>query len=194
MAFAKVFNDLRLHFSPKLKAEPKIADSAHHEGALHWIETNDKAQLAQIQEMKDNADTCVITQEKFKEEAKKILGITQVFTAEEIKGLEYKTVILYKILDNEKIYQINSLLSPKNKALLPEAQNSSAELSACFVAATRPTETLYFIHDAKQHNLSAIIQKLKETVTTLDPSQPLKAPESTHTSTADEWAARANEI
>jgi ankyrin repeat protein len=192
MDFAKVFNELRLQFSPKLKSEPKIAESSNKAGAVHWIEPTDKTQMSVLEKMKDDANTCVITQERFKAEAKQKLGITQVFTPEEIKGLEYKNVILYKILDSEKIYQVNSLLDPKSKKSLSDELNASAELSSCFVAATRPTETLYFVQDSKQHNVRFIIEKLKEKISTPAPDSK-KTPEPIHTSTVEEWEARAKE-
>lgn len=193
MNFAKVFNELRLELSPKLKAEPKIVDSLNQDGTLIWVEPNHKGDMALFQDMKNNPDVCVITHEKFKQEALERLGIIQVFTPEEIKGFEYKTVILYKILDTEKLYQVNTLLNPTHKNKAKEETNCSAELSSCFVAATRPTEALYFVQDSKQHNLKFLIAKLKNNMPLNSHSAPIAIEALSPEYSFEAWEARAKE-
>lgn len=192
MDFAKIFNDLRLELNPKLKAEPQIVDSPHQDGTLVWIEPNNKADMALLQGMKNNPDVCVITHDKFKQEALETLGIIQVFTPEEIKGFEYKTVILYKILETEKIYQANTLLNPNNKNKAKENANCSAELSACFVAATRPTEALYVVQDSKKHDIQFIAPRLKNKIALNTPA-PIKVEEISTEFSLEGWEARAKE-
>jgi ankyrin repeat protein len=188
MNFAQVFNELRLQFSPKLKTEPKIAQSPNTDGAVYWVEPN------AIQIRQDDPNTCIIVQEdSLKAEARDKLGISQVFTPDEIKGFEYETVILYKLLDRDKLYELNQCLDPNAKHK-PEVDklNASAALSTCFVAATRPTKNLYIIQNSKQHNLKFLIQILKEKLPANSP-EPVFVQEPSVDVLALKWEQRAKE-
>jgi len=100
----------------------------------------------------------VITLEQYKEEARKRYNTSLVFTPEEIKGLQYKHVIAYKLLD---------LLANENKTLQKRASENNMYLhrakhgqseqqfapmfNRVITALMRATDNLYLVQDNEYH-------------------------------------------
>jgi DNA replication protein DnaC len=187
MNFALVFNDIRLQMATKQKSEPKIMRSKIPGGNVEWFEPDDLKGLKKIEEMRQNADVCVVTPEAFKDEAAKKLGITQIFTPEEVVGLEYKTVILYKILETQQMFQVNQWLDKKAAEV-----NCAADLSACFLATTRATDSIIMVQNSKEHKLATLIPILKKDMPAVNDEtvQPIKM---LVCSSNEEWRARAKQ-
>jgi ankyrin repeat protein/thymidine kinase len=188
MDFALVFNQLRIQLGPKNKTEAKIADSKIPGGEVEWLELSGNVGLLRLQGMRDDANVCVVTQKEFVQEVKDKLGITQVFMPEQVKGLEYKRVILYKILNTHTLQQVNKALG---QGVANEDDMFSAALSACFVAATRATDSLYVIQNEDRLN-NHVINKLKEKIVPRSNTQ--STDNAPHVSTRDEWEARAKAL
>ncbi len=185
MDFALVFNQLRIELGPKNKSETKIADSSILGGIVKWVEPKDNAALLKLQQMQNDANVCVVTQKEFIQEVKDKLGITQVFTPDQVKGLEYKTVILYKILNTNTLREVNKVLG---QPLATENEMYSAALSACFVAATRAMDDLYVVQNEDRFN-NHIVKKLKEKLPIS--SNVDSTPAAPQESTKEEWEVRA---
>jgi ankyrin repeat protein/thymidine kinase len=188
MDFALVFNQLRIQLGPKNKTEAKIADSKIPGGEVEWLELSGNVGLLRLQGMRDDANVCVVTQKEFVQEVKDKLGITQVFMPEQVKGLEYKRVILYKILNTHTLQQVNKALG---QGVANEDDMFSAALSACFVAATRATDSLYVVQKEDRLN-NHVINKLKEKIVSSANTQ--STDDAPHVSTRDEWEARARTL
>jgi ankyrin repeat protein/DNA replication protein DnaC len=184
MDFALVFNQLRIQLAPKNKAESKIADTDNMEGQLEWIDPKDSKGLAKLKILSTDANACVVTQKEFITEVREKLGITQVFTPDNVKGLEYKTVVLYKILNTNTLREVNKVLEQTTGK---EDEMYSAALSGCFVASTRATESLYVVQN--EDRVNHIVKKLKDKITIQ--SQEMPKLDENHKSTHDEWVARA---
>ncbi|MGD9591546.1 MAG: leucine-rich repeat domain-containing protein [Candidatus Berkiella sp.] len=165
MQVASVFNNLRLQFAPKGKTEPKISSSTlKNGGVIQWLEPSEENTAVQIRAMANDANACIVTHKEFVHEAKMNFNFTQVFTPDEIKGLEYQTVILYKILEEKKLFEVNKSLAPNAKT--QSEQKYSAILSACFVATTRATQRLCIVQNASEPRSKNLIQRLTEALPT----------------------------
>ena len=110
----------------------------------------------------------VITSDEYKDEARRTLNTSLVFTAEEIKGLEYPWVILYRPFDrpffkdaNKRLLNMEVLSHAASHLPTQEDDLFSECFNQVFTAATRATEnvTLYQAHDS--HGLGQITHYLK---------------------------------
>jgi ankyrin repeat protein/DNA replication protein DnaC len=184
MDFALVFNQLRIQLAPKNKAESKIADTDNMEGQLEWIDPKDSKGLAKLKILSTDANACVVTQKEFITEVREKLKITQVFTPEQVKGLEYKSVVLYKILNTNTLREVNKVLE---QATGKEDEMYSAALSGCFVASTRATESLYVVQN--EDRVNHIVKKLRDKVDLN--ALKIKSDKESSQSTKEEWETRA---
>lgn len=190
MNFAEVFNDLRLESSTKKKSEPKLHESKELGGFVEWYEPSDKQAMLNIAELKNDANTCVITTKAYKQEAQDKFGITEVFARENAIGLERDTVVLYKPLSTPQMKEVNAWLNAKKENPHAKAPNCAAELSASFLAATRSTRRVIVVQNSNEHDLENIIQLLKESIQ--DQKIDLEADKPVQ-STKEEWITRARE-
>ncbi len=191
MDFALVFNNLRIALSPKNKKEDEVARSHRQGGMVHWLEATDKASTKTLEALAQDADVCVITQKEYVDEVSKKFKFAQVFTPKQAKGLEYKKVVLYKLLNSEKLYKVNELL--ERKIVSDQDAMCSAELSACFAGATRATDELYVVQNAqKDHRLKNIIKPLQEKVTQSLPQETLNG--TNKPSSPDEFKVKAEDL
>ncbi len=146
MHAAKAIDQLRLDVTPKAKAGVPF-DLENQEnrnvGSVAWVDTkNEKGKLKEYQSLVNgNPDACVITHAAQKEEAIKRYKVEdyQVFTPAEIKGLQYKVVILYEPLAEGIYGDIEAALKKQSRDF-----NLSSPLSNLFVAITRAEERLIF--------------------------------------------------
>ncbi len=153
---------------------------------MAWIDLTNENEIEKIREMAKDANACVVTHPAFVQVAKEKLNFIQVFTPEQIKGLEYKNVILYKILDHSVLREVNKRLRGDT---VKEDPKCSATLSACFVAATRATEELYGIEDPHDHSLSKVRAELKKAFASNRSN--VEEPRATvHVSSPQEWAEK----
>nr|HAT8712633.1 hypothetical protein [Legionella jordanis] len=88
--------------SQDAKAEP---------GFVEWLEYSSTESLQTLRQK----ELVVVTYKEFKEEAIQLFQTPLVFTPKQIKGLEYKTVVAYRLFDKEEFKHINALLKDKLK-------------------------------------------------------------------------------
>lgn len=79
-------------------------------GIIQWYE----AVTPDVIALTENHNVCVITLDRFKDEAKSIFKTPLVFTADEIKGLEFEVVIAYKTFEHPDFVEANNLISCEN--------------------------------------------------------------------------------
>jgi ankyrin repeat protein len=157
--FAEVFNEVRRELTPVNKAETGVM-ATNVEGHVSWIAPGNAEKEGFLSSLQDNVNVCVITHAEFVEEVKGKFGFIQVLTPDQAKGLQFKTIILYRILDTAVFAQANSILE-KNKG--ERDVQFSAPFSACFVAATRAQETV-FVYQEERHAIRHIVTRLKNTL------------------------------
>ena len=188
MKLAKVINELRINLTPEDKRKEGSINiiEAGEPGEVVILEPNKEETLQSIHIMAGNADVCIITtaDEKAKIEAdpsKK--KWRQVFTPEEVKGLEYKTVILYNILSKDVFSVINRAMESEQRDW-----GHATHLNGIFAAITRAEEAVYVYQENPRpvQRMMNIIESFKSEETNEDQKQ-----RSEHQSTAEEWLERA---
>jgi len=159
---ADVINQLRLRCTPKNKAGVALdlsKQSNDEIGSVQWVNTASNAEsLTQICALiQHNPNACIITHADKKEEAMQKYGAEdyQVFTAEEIKGLQYKDVVIYEPWHDsiyKKIERKFSELEHNRKA------EYSSALSQLFVAMTRAEESVIIDSSAHYKKISQYVK------------------------------------
>ncbi|MCL9684414.1 DNA/RNA helicase domain-containing protein [Legionella maioricensis] len=143
---------------------PSLQDE---KGFVEWLNNSSAAELQKLR----HKELVVVTYEEFKDEAIKLFQTPLVFTPEQIKGLEYKTVVAFRLFDKEEFKQANvllknkvsegSLVAPKHRAKQGHRDISFGPLfNRVFTAFTRAQNHLIIVQDLKQlTHLSNLLQK-----------------------------------
>lgn len=167
-------------------------------GSFHWLETN--ADLTPLINDKNNADFVVITTPEFRAEAEALFGKERVFTPEEIKGLEYKHVLLYRILENERYKEASKIIdesfklhnNPDEKQPIKKTSNGSithnVAFNELFVAITR-SQLSVSVYQPELRPIHRLRTLLKEFIVTNNQSKVHVQATPTQSSQAD-WDAR----
>ena len=177
-----------------------IHSSEHFEepGSVHWLDKEEE--LKPLINDKGNAHFAVITSPEFKNEAIRLFGVERVFTAEEIKGLEYEHVLLYKLLDSKPYKAANQVIdehltlhdNPEGFSLPKSSSGSirhNTAFNELFVAMTR-AQCSVSVYQPESRAITKIRTPLKQFITSKD--QPKAHAQATPTqSSHEEWARRA---
>jgi hypothetical protein len=107
-----------------------------------------------------------------REEAKKLFNTALVFTPEEIKGLEYVTVVAYQLFDEDifaRIYRKTqeegySSVQPEHRAKPGNDEEFSPFLNKIYTSFTRAKTTLIICQEPTRHN-EVLLTPLRATVT-----------------------------
>lgn len=151
MRLGNEVNELRKSCTPKGKHETPLKLSNEDKGHITWLNTQDKSSLEWIKEQKDNADVCILTTEKHKNDLL-AQGYSRVFTVEEFKGLQKPTVVLYQLLNDPIYYEINRTEN--------EDPAYSKHLCKLFTAVTRAEHNVVFFQD-NDPRLKDLMNRLK---------------------------------
>ena len=154
------------------------ASFSDDQGSLQWLETlseTDQISLRSLTE--EHSDVAVITLAKYKEEAQQLFKTPLVFTPEEIKGLQYRSILLFKLLDDNHYYEANKLLTASidadiekrsEKTIHRPKQNTGNTCFAIpfnnlFIALTRATNDIIIIQE-NVRSLQALVTRLQKTL------------------------------
>lgn len=135
-------------------------------------------ELNQLSSLTASAHTAVIIpHQTLLAEAEQLFNTPLIFTAEEIKGLEYPNIIAYKLFDGPEFKTINQALlkfenlneiklkenRPKQKENLFEHEPEAILLNQSFVALTRASERLVIVseNNANNHHLLSLLAPKK---------------------------------
>jgi hypothetical protein len=134
-------------------------------GEVRWA---DSVQ-AEWSALSERPDFAVVTSAAYQKEAATKFNTPLVFTPAQIKGLEYKYIVAYRLLEGEQIKVINTQLRNKevqscsNRARRDELTQDNVSkaiyLNEVFTAFTRAANTL-IIFQAKEHHNQEIIHFL----------------------------------
>ncbi|CEG60355.1 protein of unknown function [Legionella micdadei] len=145
-------------------------------GSIRWVEGPDEETLKFLHELAKTTQFAVVTQAEYVEEARKLYKTEMVFTVEQIKGLEFRTVVAHKILEPtellreaddilEEYLKVNpDVLLDKSKAAHRAKKGQGDErfgppMNQFFTACSRATEHL-IINQKRHHALRHLYQLL----------------------------------
>lgn len=146
------------------------AIQANKEGVIEWYNT---ASLP-TNKIKIDTTVAVITLSQYKTEAQKRFNTPLVFTVDEIKGLEYATIIVYNLLDEPLFKEANTVFSKESsrdfscKKTIHQPKNNAGDeqfatpFNRFITAITRTTNTLLIVQEEKPSFPHALIKAFKE--------------------------------
>jgi len=134
-------------------------------GYAEWLD--DESQLEPYKEDLDNDDFAVVTSEAHFEEAQRFYGGERVYTAKQIKGLEFSRILMHRPFDTPEFESLNSIIGPNvtiaatpEQTFLPKSTAGSSIynelLNELYVAASRAKHhvTIYQPQNSKVRYLS----------------------------------------
>lgn len=135
-------------------------------GQLKWLEEN--ALEAFTEKAKQDVDFAVITPEEHLAEAIAKFGEARVFLVKEIKGMQYKHILLYRMFDEPRYEMINKLFPRQVAQSAMEKSTDGCILNSVpcnefFVGATRAERSLT-IYQPLSQKITNIRQELKTLV------------------------------
>lgn len=157
--------DLGGRLSGQRQASAMLPDVNQAAGAYIWLDELTDDRLALLLKEAETPGFAVVTRSEWISRAKKIFNTELVFTVEEIKGLEYQTVLVYRLLNNTIYYEANNLLatmSAQGDKLLA-ADKFGPPFNALYTACTRSTESLIVLQDCTEtrHKLRHLTDHLR---------------------------------
>lgn len=144
------------------KAESAVETVNEHPGEVTWLNHLDDATLQSLRSQADTPDFAIITAKQSKETAKELFGTKLVFTVDEIKGLEYKKILIYRLMDEEIYCELSAQLQKSVKGAGNEKFGPAC--NALYTACTRCTESLVIVQDNQKtaHKLRHLITHCQE--------------------------------
>lgn len=146
----------------------KIIDQ-ENEGMVTWLTSISDEMLDAFVEDAQTAQFAVITLAEYKDQAQTLFKTELVFTVEEIKGLEYSKVVMYRLMDAPIYFAANKhLVNLQNNGSKSERLDQYAPaFNLLYTACTRATESLFIIQDNK-----STYHKLKDIIACLNRKKP----------------------
>ncbi len=139
-------------------------------GTVKWLDRLEDSDLFELQQLALSPDFAVVTSKEYKEEAKELFKTLLVFTPEEIKGLEYKNILAYRLLDNRLFKEADKVIGEKSADFSKKSDNRAKKgqgkehlgplFNAFYTACTRTTDTLYVVQE-NHYYIKNIITHLK---------------------------------
>lgn len=130
-------------------------------GQVAYFPTVDALRMSERGTTFNGAQCAIVTLAEFKEQARALFDNPLVFTAEEIGGLDYKTLVLYRLFDRDSVRCLGPFL-PKEVSLSAKANRSKSKthtdeqqqmvstLNQWFVACSRARKQLFIVQIAKE--------------------------------------------
>ncbi|MBL7479847.1 UvrD-helicase domain-containing protein [Legionella bononiensis] len=141
-------------------------------GSVHWFDKVPEAVHSALQEATQSSDLIIITLPEFIEEAKKFFKTDLVYTVDQVKGLQFPVVVLYRMAEDKALEDANKLLGNPEHSYLGSSSttNRPAEgvgnpkfgppLNRFFTAATRAQQQIIVIQPP-QHKFSHVINAMR---------------------------------
>ena len=171
--------------------EIESATNTEAEGeSVAWYENTDEIPKNYGQ----SANYAVIARAEDVAEAQKICGTSLVFTIDQIKGLEFDYVLIYKGLNPQLLAQASQSLArntDKKTGRSKEgvfASKAVTEFNAFFTAITRARKKV-MIYQPPDHRIQPLINEIKPTVSATLPTESAPNP-----STKAEWINKGREL
>lgn len=186
-----------------IETEMKVNEDAESKrGTVLWVGQSDEAALDALREKAKSRHVAVVTSPEYINEAKEKFKTGLVFTAEEIKGLEYKTIIVYRPLDNPDCERAAHLLknqeeitlTPKNRPKAGQGDESFLPyFNRLVTAVTRTSDELIVVQDDR-HSIKPISQPLREVFASEPQGEKTIPAVVIEASSAEEWEQEAQKL
>lgn len=134
-------------------------------GEVLWLDNLTQENVLNLQKEGQSTNFAVVTLPEYIAQAKAIFKTELVFTVEQIKGLEYSKIVMYRLMNSAIYFTANNLLA------LLEKQGSKSEgqdqfgpaFNLLYTACTRATQTLVIVEDNVEtsHKLLHLTKWLK---------------------------------
>ena len=144
-----------------------------NKGHVSWFAELSDKEIAKLQHEASSPDFAIITLKEHKEGAKKLFKTDLVFTVDEIKGLEYKKVMTWRLFDDPLFKEADAYIGQQSVDIIKKSGNRAKKdqgneqfgplFSSVYTAFTRAIDTLY-IYQPKSHKLENITTKLIDAI------------------------------
>lgn len=147
-------------------------------GNIVWLNKISAEEESKFNELSKSTDFVIITLPEHIEDARKQFPNATIFTPAEIKGLEYRAVMLYRIFEDPICIAANREFSPKNISDTPIHRPKVSDVdptyhpffNSIYTAMTRTIESLY-VYQPLHHPTSKITDFIKDQLKTGAPGQ-----------------------
>lgn len=141
-------------------------------GSVHWFDKVPEKVRIDLQQATQSSDLAIITLPEFVEEAKKFFKTDLVYTVDQIKGLQFPVVVLYRMAEDKALEDANKLLQRPEYSYIGSSSstNRPAEgvgnpkfgppINRFFTAATRAQQQIIVIQP-QQHKFNQVINAIK---------------------------------
>ena len=166
-------------------------------GDALWLNVDDKAALSLLVEKAKHAQLAVVTFADYVDAAKKIFNTPLVFTPEQVKGLEYQTVVVWRPLDSVEASKASSklheddLLSSHTTHRAKAGTGDTSYLSyfnELITAVTRARQDVVLVQD-RRHQIRAMTEALEGVF-----SKTAVSVRDTHPINLSDWEAEAKRL
>ncbi|KTC86292.1 hypothetical protein [Legionella brunensis] len=142
------------------------------EGDVRWINEASEQDIQTLRQAAKSTGFAVITLPEFKKDASKLFQTPLVFTAEEIKGLEYHTIVAYRILETDTFRKANDILQQTSDSDLPVRKHRTKDsrgdaqfgphFNKLFTSFTRAKNTLIVYQEPQEKSQKHKLQRLSD--------------------------------
>ena len=145
-----------------------------NKGTVKWFDELTKEELTAMQSLASSPDFAVITLPQYKKMAMELFKTPLVFSPDEIKGHEYKRILVSGLFDEPLFGDADKIIGEQSTTFNKKAGHRAKEnqaneqfvliFNAVYTAFTRATDTLYILQK-EHHYLRNITKTLKSTLT-----------------------------
>ncbi len=161
-SFANVILEIKQKLagrSDKQEAEEIFSvSSLQTPGKVHWLAIDDNSQVKKLKQLALSTRLAVVTSEEFRKEAEALFHTPLIFTADEIKGLEYDVVLAYKPFQRKGFEIANRLLNEKTHQ---DHRELRPTFNALFTTVTRARQK-FVIYQPDHHPTARLVNLVKE--------------------------------
>lgn len=181
----------------------KVVGAQETTGRVEWLSPNAET-LSRIKAEASKPNVVIVTTDEHLAEAEVKFPGAIIFTTTSVKGLEFATIITYRLFDNAEFSQANAIIKPAkgekfsmrdhiNRAKDGESNDGfRPQFNQVYTAFTRAQSTL-LIYQESRHGLRYIIQHLKDTIENLaKESHRLDPQNANKQETPEQWLAMAS--
>ncbi|MDP3269655.1 MAG: AAA family ATPase, partial [Legionella sp.] len=176
--------ETKIHATAEFKAR---------QGMVKWINPDDNEELAQLKNSVNNTNVAVIVTPEMRDLARTTFSNHPlIMTVDEIRGLEYPTIILFELFNEPQITKLVPLINSDQKIVNSNRTNKDINalidfiFSGLFTAVTRCSENLLILH-TENHTTKSLISSLKPSNNTNLTNQDRPASNSETSSTKTDW-------
>ncbi|HRD70681.1 MAG TPA: AAA family ATPase [Legionella sp.] len=162
-------------------------------GMVKWINPDDKEELDRLKKNVNSSNVAVIVTSEMRDLARTTFSNHPlIMTIDEIRGLEYPTIVLFELFNEPQISKLAPLINSDHKKINSNRTNKDINalidfvFSGLFTAVTRSSENLLIIH-TENYTTQCLINSLKPSNNTNQIDQELPASKNEINSTRTDW-------